>query len=297
MTALESRSGNPVSAQRRLRAAVRGHREQARRTQAEVAAALEWSTSKILRIEGGATGIGVTDLKALLGVLGVTDSTVVEELVVLARDARGTGWWRQYRQHVGRHRADLLAHEAGCVRLREWADTHIPDLLQTAGYAHGRHADRDPENLRLAKEIRIRRQHLITDSHGPHMTFLIDESALWRGPSDILDRQLTALTETVTQPHITLHIVPLDSGAPVGMVGGPFTIFDIADTDDTRIGFVTDPLGNPHTRPDPQDVAGYIGIFDLIKTKATDPARTIDYLQHVRRHLVRGDGRYVAMSD
>ena len=56
MTQLET----PVTQQRRLRAELRRAREQAGKTQKEVAEALDWSPSKLIRIEAGAVIISTT---------------------------------------------------------------------------------------------------------------------------------------------------------------------------------------------------------------------------------------------
>jgi len=49
---------------------------------------MDWSPSKVLRIETGAVGISVTDLRALLTYYNIDDKRQIEELVNLARAAR-----------------------------------------------------------------------------------------------------------------------------------------------------------------------------------------------------------------
>lgn len=78
-----------VSAQRqRLRAELRNKRKLAHLTQKQVAHAMDWSPSKMLRIETGAIGISTTDLRALLAYYDIKDARQTEELVDLARTAR-----------------------------------------------------------------------------------------------------------------------------------------------------------------------------------------------------------------
>lgn len=72
----------------RLRAELRNKRELAQLTQKQVARAMDWSPSKMLRIESGAVGISTTDLRALLTYYDVKDKRQTEELVKLARAAR-----------------------------------------------------------------------------------------------------------------------------------------------------------------------------------------------------------------
>jgi hypothetical protein len=49
---------------------------------------MDWSPSKMLRIESGAIGISTTDLRALLIYYDIKDARQTEELVELARAAR-----------------------------------------------------------------------------------------------------------------------------------------------------------------------------------------------------------------
>lgn len=73
----------------RLRAELRNERRLAHRTQKQVAQAMDWSPSKMLRIETGAVGISITDLRALLSYYNINDERQTEELVELARASRG----------------------------------------------------------------------------------------------------------------------------------------------------------------------------------------------------------------
>ena len=58
---------------RRLTAELRRLRGQAKLTQRQVADSLDWSPSKVIRIEQGTVRIGVTDLQALLNLYEVLD--------------------------------------------------------------------------------------------------------------------------------------------------------------------------------------------------------------------------------
>ncbi len=57
---------DPTVHRRRLRNELRKARESAGRTQRDVAAAMDWSQSKLIRIETGAVNISTNDLRALL---------------------------------------------------------------------------------------------------------------------------------------------------------------------------------------------------------------------------------------
>lgn len=82
-------TGQDVSAQRqRLRTELRNQRQLVRLTQKQVAHAMDWSPSKMLRIETGVVSISVTDLRALLAYYNIKDKQRAEELVNLARAAK-----------------------------------------------------------------------------------------------------------------------------------------------------------------------------------------------------------------
>ena len=62
-------------------------------TQEDVARDLEWSTSKVIRIEGGHSRITKVDLDALLTQYGVTSRSERAQLLELNRKARSSQWW------------------------------------------------------------------------------------------------------------------------------------------------------------------------------------------------------------
>src|SRR4030095_1797389 len=92
-------SESPASARRRVRLAVRHAREHLGLTQSQVAEAMEWSLSKVMRIESGEVTIAPNDLRPLLAYLGVVGPAEVTALVEAAKISRQrastarTDWW------------------------------------------------------------------------------------------------------------------------------------------------------------------------------------------------------------
>lgn len=72
----------------RIQTELRNARKRAGLTQKQVAAAMDWSVSKMLRIEAGIVGISVIDLRALLACYHVDDEQLATELIALAQAAR-----------------------------------------------------------------------------------------------------------------------------------------------------------------------------------------------------------------
>jgi len=88
----------PVS-RRRLRARLRQARNDRGLTQGKVADAMDWSLSKLIRIESGSVRISSSDLKVLLQYYGIDDPSQIDEYLDLARASRReqTGWWAAFR--------------------------------------------------------------------------------------------------------------------------------------------------------------------------------------------------------
>lgn len=62
---------SPALQRRRLRAELHRIRQEANDTQEQVAAAMDWSLSKLIRIENGSVGISTNNLKVLPGHYGI----------------------------------------------------------------------------------------------------------------------------------------------------------------------------------------------------------------------------------
>ena len=65
---------------------LREERRHAGRTQREVAEEMDWSESKIYRIEKGTVSISTTDLRALLDYYQVTDENRISHLIRMKRE-------------------------------------------------------------------------------------------------------------------------------------------------------------------------------------------------------------------
>src|SRR6266508_1510026 len=113
----------PTTTRRRLRAQLRSLRQAKGMSVEDVANELEWSTSKLIRIEGGQVGIWVTDLDR------------VEELRALARNSRQRTWWSAYQRYIPASYLEFIGAESDATRIRHYHPTTVPGLLQTPAYA------------------------------------------------------------------------------------------------------------------------------------------------------------------
>ncbi|MEJ3749365.1 helix-turn-helix transcriptional regulator [Actinomycetes bacterium KLBMP 9797] len=233
MTAGES----PAVARRRVRLALRAAREVKGFTQGHVAHELDWSLSKVNRIEKGEVTVSRTDLLAMLEMYGIDDQGVVDDLVRAARTSRQRGWWDEprYRQFVTPAMVQLLQFESEATAIRHFHPTLVAGILQTRDYATylmDFWAVELLDEIREARlEIRLRRREHVLDRPDPPDYFLIlDESVLQRevGGAKVMAEQLHALVALMRAGKITVRVVPLAEAAPIAMLG-PFTLLDIGD--------------------------------------------------------------------
>jgi transcriptional regulator with XRE-family HTH domain len=227
-------SQGPTIARRRLSMALRAARSEAGHTQENVAEALDWSVSKMIRIENGKVKASVTDVRALLDLYGVTDTSQVAELIDLARATRQKAWWAgEIRDQLPPAYAEYVALEADASALAFFHPVQLPGLLQTPRYAG--EAAKAPgfpaastDSIAASAEMRrLRQEHLLKGSRRPKIDAIIDQSALLRGSSDLMTDQLLYLLKLGNDPYITLRILPF--GPDINTVASPFIIVEFPE--------------------------------------------------------------------
>lgn len=227
-----ARGHDPLVQGRRLRGELRRLRKEAKKTQREVAEALEWSASKVIRIETGAVGISMTDLRALLAHYGHQSGPYVEDLVEAARDSRREPWWHEYRELLDPQFLELLGYESTASIIREFHPLLVPGLLQTREYAEAYFKELDVDVAGDARtiEARMERQKILEEDDRPEMFFVLDEAVVRRrvGGTEVMVDQLRHLLDIAHEPNITLQIVDFKAGAHSGLAG-PFIIFELSD--------------------------------------------------------------------
>ncbi len=87
-------------------------------TQEHVAKNLEWSPSKLIRVEGGRSSITKVDLDALLARYGVTSESHRDKLHALNKGARERAWWDDFRGDINSTYLNYVGYEAGATFIR-----------------------------------------------------------------------------------------------------------------------------------------------------------------------------------
>jgi transcriptional regulator with XRE-family HTH domain len=234
----------PVVGRRRLRTALRTRREAAQLTQEQVAHAMDWSLSKLIRIEAGVVSISTNDVKALLQLYEVSDPIEVSDLVEMARIARRRTWWSPYKDNVPSSYASYIGLEAETSALRYFYPVSIPGLLQTRSYATavveatvGIQVTQEEVPTRV--DIRMVRQREVLGRPEPPEVFVIlDEAVLRRvtGGPDVMREQLRHLAVTAAKPNVTIRVLPYSAGDQ-GLMG-PFMILEFPDDHDKNAVYV-----------------------------------------------------------
>jgi transcriptional regulator with XRE-family HTH domain len=242
----------PAVARRRVRLALRRAREGKRLTQTQVAEAMEWSLSKVMRIESGEVSVSPTDLRALLPLLGVTDGSAMEQLFNDARVARRQRWSinPEYREHLTPALVQLMQFEQEAATIRYFHPLLVPGLLQTPAYAAEifriHVLGLSEETIRVRIDARLdRRRRLLSQPNPPEYLAILDESVLYReiGGPQVMGEQLRDLLEVMTAtPGMQVRILPFTAGIPIALLG-PFSILDMGD-DQAPILYRESPRGD-----------------------------------------------------
>lgn len=262
-------------------------------TQEQVAGALEWSPSKLIRVEGGRSSITMVDLDALLRVYRITSESRRDQLQSLNRGARERAWWDTYKDDVSAAYLNYVGLEAGAAFVRQFQLGFIPGLLQTEDYARAvtRVGSVDPGKVDLLVGLRMKRQsELARRSARPRQYFVIDEAVIRRHVGIKKDRiimpaQLRHIADKAERDElVTIRVIPFGTGAHPGLFG-PFTLLefdgglpDVLYLDAGRGDF------NVISGNDPR-VAAYADDFENLLEDALPADRSIDFIRGVAEEM------------
>lgn len=279
----------PAVHRRRLRSELRTARQESGLTQDQVAAAMDWSLSKVIRIEGGAVGISTNDLKALLACYGVTDDAKVRELIVLARRARERSWWSTYSDVANPRLLQYVEFEMAASALRAFQPLVIPGILQTYDYARILMRQftgfASEEQIDKLIELRMRRQEILDTPDQSQFFFVLDEAVIRRtvGGEAVLRRQLLRLVELAGKPNVSIELIPFSAGVHPGLEG-EFSILEFNDGSDDVL-FQENSRSGMVQLTDPDTVLNYREIFEQLRRLSLGPDGSINYLERIASDL------------
>jgi transcriptional regulator with XRE-family HTH domain len=280
----------PTVGRRRLRTALRRAREAAELKQEAVAAAMDWSLSKLIRIEAGSVSVSTNDVKALLQLYRVEDQRLVDELVGLARVARRRGWWSSLKENLPASYASYIGLEAEASRLLYYQPINVPGLLQTEAYARAivpvdGPAQVAPEEIETRITIRLTRQReVLGRPDPPRIHAVLDEAVLRRitGGRAVMREQLQHLAALAVLPHIEIQVLPFTAGN--NLVNGPFVVLGFPDPADTDVVYIESALVED-VIDRPESIGSYRHAFESLAGDALSPAESVKLLEEVAGEL------------
>ncbi|MFI0352940.1 helix-turn-helix domain-containing protein [Actinomadura sp. 9N407] len=262
-------------------------------TQEQVARTLEWSPSKLIRVEGGKNAITRTDLQALLMAYDVTSESRQERLQTLARGAREPAWWNKYKGEIDDAFLTFVGYSAGASYIRGFHGTLIPGLLQTREYAEVMSTGIVSQSERsLAVRVRMQRQEeLARRDNPPRQHYILDEAAIRRHVGvgvdpGIMPVQLKEIADGAeARDDLMIRVVPFSVGAHLGLYG-PFTLLEFE-------GGLSDVLymeGRPGTSVmvtgDDQQVTDYRDHFETLLDVALPADKSIALIRQTAEDLM-----------
>ncbi|MDQ4032383.1 MAG: helix-turn-helix transcriptional regulator [Actinomycetota bacterium] len=263
---------DPTVQRHLVRMELKKARDEAKMKQAAVAEAMDWSLSKLMRIESGQVGISTNDLRQLLSHYGMKDSRKVNDLVELAKSSRGASVYEKYDDVLAPGFKKYLSYEGSTSVIRHYDLVVVSGLLQTEEYARAiiEHvAGRGPDEATKGWQIREQRQQLHERVNPPEMFFIMDEAVVRRRvrrQAHVMRHQLERLKVFAAEPHISIQIIPFDRGAHPGMAGN-FTLLEFKDPNLDDMVYL-ESHGNLLIREDAETIARYGDKFQQLERLA-----------------------------
>jgi transcriptional regulator with XRE-family HTH domain len=271
------RSGSVVR-RRLLGRRLRLLREGAGLTLEGAAPRLEWSASKLSRIETGQQSVDVHGVRSMLDLYD--GGHCWEEVLTLTREARQRGWWRAY----GVGDDSYVGFETEAVTVSDFTIDYVPGLLQTPAYARalmtGTLVARTEQELRGAVAVRsIRQERLHAGTDRPlELAAVVSEAALHHavGGPDVLAEQRAHLAAAARWPSVRLQVLP--SAVPRRVVeGSGFTVLGFGDLGEPDLAYVEHALGALMMDKEADVARARLG-FDRLRSDALSPADTLALL-------------------
>ncbi|MEV8424098.1 helix-turn-helix domain-containing protein [Streptomyces niveus] len=268
-------AGSPTARRRRLAIELRKLRDESGMTCNQVGKELDWSGSKVNRMETGQGRVQPSDVDALCRFYGTSDE-LRELLKGLAKESKTKGWWHAHGDAVPSWFSVYVGLEQAASNLHTYQGEFIPGLLQTPEYATALSRvtpDQDHGEIPRQVDVRMRRQQLLTESKAPDFWAVIHQSALMHviGGRQVMAGQLERMLDIGQQRNVTVQVLPYDAGAYP--TTGPFTVLGFPEQEDPDVVY-REGLTDSVYLELPADVRIYTKAFDHFRALALSPQRS-----------------------
>ena len=247
------------------------------------------SGSKISRMELGRVSFKERDVIDLLAFYGITDGKERDSLIQLTREANATPWWQKYQDAAPDWFGLYVGLEEAAQLIRVYEVQFVPGLLQTEDYARAvvlqGAPGLEPEEVERRVALRLGRQKLLTRDNPPRLWAIVDEAALRRpmGGRDVLAGQIQRLMDLVSEPNITLQVMPCKYGGHAAE-GGAFHIMRFPEADLPDMVYVEYLTGALYIEK-PEEVERYAAVMERLSVAGTSPERTREILAGLLKEI------------
>lgn len=268
-------AGSPTARRRRLAIELKRLRDVSGFTCSQVGKALDWSSSKVNRMETGQGRVQPSDVDALCRFYGAPDE-LRELLKSLAKDSKTKGWWHAHGDAVPSWFSVYVGLEQAATNLRSYQGEFIPGLLQAPEYAAEQSrawVDHTADEIQRMVDVRMRRQELLTSDSAPDLWAVVHQSALMHivGNRKVMASQLERMLEMAELRNVTVQVLPFDAGAYP--TTGSFTVLGFPEQEDPDVVY-REGLTDSVYLENPTDVDLYAKAFDHLRALALSPQRS-----------------------
>lgn len=271
----------PVVLRILLGAELRRLRELADVTPQQAAREIGASESKISRMERGRNAFKQEDVAELLFLYGVSDETVREGLLSLARRANQPGWWHSYNDVLPGWFQPYVGLENAAQRIRTYESHYIPGLLQSPDYAAAVIALDGFRAEELDRRVTLRRDRQRRFRDGElRLWAIIDEAVLRRplGGAEVMRHQLEELVAATKLPNLTLQVTPFAVGGHTALSG--FSILRFPDPQMTDVIYV-EQLTNALYLDKREEVDAYLLVMERLSIVSASPTESVDIINRI----------------
>jgi transcriptional regulator with XRE-family HTH domain len=256
---------------------------------------LEWSETKIWRIENGFTSLRSHDVAAMCSVYAAPPD-LTEALMGLAKETKAKGWWHAYGDVIPEWLDVYIGLEEAASQISWYESELVPGLLQTEDYARSVvKADNpgvDDEELDRRVQLRLARQALVRRQRSPlSLRVALNEAILRRpvGGWEVMSAQLDWLAEAAALPNIALRVVAYSAGLHRGLMSGPFELLRFPvngnGQDSEPATVYADGFTGALYLDKPHEVERYANAFESIWSAALDEPASRDLIHRAAEEL------------
>ena len=290
----EEATGSTVP-RRQLGRYLRELRNGQRMTVKTAAELLEWSETKVWRIETGQTSLRSHDAELMCRIYAAP-ADLTEALMGLAKETKAKGWWHAYGDVIPEGFDVYIGLEEAASRLSAYQPELVPGLLQTETYARvvikADNPGVDDEEIDRRVHVRIARQALVRRRTAPpELNVVLNESILRRpvGGAEVMAGQLNHLAEAAELPNVALRVVPFSAGLHHGVMSGPFVVLRFSANGDDRESepatIYIDGFTGALYLDKPREVERYANAFKSIWNVALDESASRELIRQAAEEL------------